>query len=774
MRGRIQRQHKVRWISLIEIVDLVKKYRDTEVLSDINLNLPETGLVTFKGKNGSGKSTLLNIIGGIDVPTKGIVRVDGVDICSLSEKERSTYRERYVSFILQSDNLFEEMTARENIEITGATSNVEKIANVLGIKDKLDVKVKVLSGGEKQRVALARAIVNNSKIILADEPTAQIDVETKKLIYDILKQESKRRLVILVVHDELPLDDDIAMRIVHLENGKIKTINLSKRSLARNEISLHRNTFRPLNFAKKNHFKNKKGIVRTCEFLIFSILTILLLSSLANFDKDKSIIKTMIKEGDGTIAFYKKDGIHDFNRDDLDFLDENNKSSSKLMAWRSISKDGEWLAFAIGEASLGKYFADGNTKLTFYDYREMDNLEYGREPVLKNEIVINSFLAHCFVLYGVKDSEGNIYFPKDEHSLVDDDIEIDLGGVSIKIVGIKKVDDSVFRKGEYSKALKSIYEARLETIYSNVYVTDEFYELYENISSLKEDYRFAIEGMSQRSFEVYPFRDRVNLKRDIIIENLENTDMIINYDLLYSLCRGDEDECLEKEVRFVVSGRDSKESIGPFRVVGISTDDKVYLNSDILRPYERNGISIELVKLEEKDEKVLKKLFSKYGKDNEKYGIVSNFSTAYGMIEDGVKLYVLVAGVLGTIVSIITIIFLVDFVQSSVDGHKKEVGLLKIIGIKNREITATFLWEVITINLISMIYAGILFLTFRIITNVLVSKYFFFRIDMLPISFTSIFIIAFVVIVTCTIALVVSTSKIKKLTPKEIINDYSF
>ena len=189
-----------------------------------------------------------------------------------------------------------------------------------------------MSGGEKQRVALARAIVNNSKIILADEPTAQIDAETKKLIYDILMEESKRRLVILVVHDELPLDSDIAMRIVRLENGKIKTINLSKRSLARNEISLCRNNFRPFNFAKKNYFKNKKGIVRTCEFLIFSVFTILLLSSLASFDKEKSIIKTMIKEGDGTIAFYKKDGLHDFNRDDLDFLDENKISSSKLIA----------------------------------------------------------------------------------------------------------------------------------------------------------------------------------------------------------------------------------------------------------------------------------------------------------------------------------------------------------------------------------------------------------------------------------------------------------
>lgn len=170
---------------MLKAIDIKKRYSDKVVLDKISFSLPSRGLVLLTGNNGSGKTTLLNILGGLDTPDEGEIIFDGR---SLSKRERDLrdYRAKNISFIFQDDNLFAEMTVWENINIVGTDVNTKEYIDKLKLQPLLDKKVAFLSGGEKARVAIVRAIVKNSKIILADEPTASIDTESKLVILNIL------------------------------------------------------------------------------------------------------------------------------------------------------------------------------------------------------------------------------------------------------------------------------------------------------------------------------------------------------------------------------------------------------------------------------------------------------------------------------------------------------------------------------------------------------------------------------------------------------------
>ena len=216
---------------MIKITSLYKIYRSKRrkkvaALNDINLTLPDAGLVFVLGKSGSGKSTLLNLIGGLDKITSGTIEVDGNDISQLREKEMCNYRNSHVGFIFQDYHLIEELTVYDNILLS---------LNLRRMKDHGDVSmalVKVglagyenrypseLSGGERQRVAIARAIIKNPRIILADEPTGNLDTETATSIIELLREISKDHLILIVSHNTRDART-YADRIIELSQGRI-------------------------------------------------------------------------------------------------------------------------------------------------------------------------------------------------------------------------------------------------------------------------------------------------------------------------------------------------------------------------------------------------------------------------------------------------------------------------------------------------------------------------------------------------------------------------
>ena len=216
----------------MKIKNLSKTYtpRSGEVraLDSINFELPEKGIIFILGKSGSGKSTLLNVLGGLDKADEGsVIEVCGTNIASCSLRECDQYRNSYCGFVFQEYNLIPELNVKENIrlscEMLGDKYNsdvVDKTLQRVGLDGYGERKITELSGGQKQRVAIARAIVKDPKIIFADEPTGALDESTGESIFNLLKEISQERLVLVVSHDR-EFATKYADRIIELADGKI-------------------------------------------------------------------------------------------------------------------------------------------------------------------------------------------------------------------------------------------------------------------------------------------------------------------------------------------------------------------------------------------------------------------------------------------------------------------------------------------------------------------------------------------------------------------------
>ncbi len=198
------------------------------VLNNFELNIPDGEIIILFGKSGSGKSTLLNIISGIDVADSGSVEIDGTDITSLSEKERTLIRREKIGFIFQFFNLIPTLTVKENLqlplELNNTENQEEKINSILaevGLLERANTYPDKLSGGEQQRISIARALIHNPDIILADEPTGNLDYETSLQIIDLLDRvvKKKGKTMIMVTHSKDVIG--LADRIISLKDGKI-------------------------------------------------------------------------------------------------------------------------------------------------------------------------------------------------------------------------------------------------------------------------------------------------------------------------------------------------------------------------------------------------------------------------------------------------------------------------------------------------------------------------------------------------------------------------
>jgi putative ABC transport system ATP-binding protein len=201
------------------------------VLNGISFGIKKGEFVSIVGPSGSGKSTLLNIIGALDRPTVGKVFINDIDIFLLNDYEIALLRNNLIGFIFQSYNLINRTTVLKNVEIPGILAGMKKnerigralrLLDILGIKDKAKSSPSNLSGGQQQRVAIARAIMNNPAVILADEPTGNLDTKTGQDVFNLLKMLSNkfRRTIIMVTHN--PDLSKATDRVIHLKDGIIE------------------------------------------------------------------------------------------------------------------------------------------------------------------------------------------------------------------------------------------------------------------------------------------------------------------------------------------------------------------------------------------------------------------------------------------------------------------------------------------------------------------------------------------------------------------------
>ena len=200
---------------MITIKNVNKYYHSgnevVHAVRDFSVTFPDKGLVFILGPSGSGKSTVLNILGGLDLPDSGEIWIEDYELSKLSKSERTAYLNSYLGFVFQEYNILKDLTLNENISLPLEIQNVKRkkrkelldeIIKKVGLEGLEKRKVSQLSGGQKQRIAIARAVIKNPKLIIADEPTGNLDSETSTTIFELFKELSKDRLIIIVTHDE--------------------------------------------------------------------------------------------------------------------------------------------------------------------------------------------------------------------------------------------------------------------------------------------------------------------------------------------------------------------------------------------------------------------------------------------------------------------------------------------------------------------------------------------------------------------------------------------
>jgi putative ABC transport system ATP-binding protein len=218
---------------IIKVQDLFKTYRvgeiDIHALNGVWLDVLRGEFLAIVGTSGSGKSTLFNILGGLTPPTSGTVQINGRDLTQMSDRDRNDLRKRTVGFVFQKYNLLPTLTAEQNIQIVRDVAGrplafddkFKEILDMLGISHRMAHKPRALSGGEQQRVAIARAIVNGPAILLADEPTGNLDSKNSDVVLNLLRDLNKRlgQTILMITHN--PEAAAYADRTIQMRDGKV-------------------------------------------------------------------------------------------------------------------------------------------------------------------------------------------------------------------------------------------------------------------------------------------------------------------------------------------------------------------------------------------------------------------------------------------------------------------------------------------------------------------------------------------------------------------------
>jgi putative ABC transport system ATP-binding protein len=222
--------------SAIETIDLAMTYHSGRVevpaLQNISLNVRHGEFIAVMGPSGCGKSTLLHLLGGLLQPTRGKILIDGIDISTLTDSERTAVRRKKIGYVFQRFNLLPTLTAKGNIELAKkihgnghfATHSVDQVFGMLGLSEKINFRPSELSGGEQQRVAIARAVINRPSIVLADEPTGSLDSRNSRTVLQILRDLNSKlgQTIVMITHDAEAAS--IASRVIEMKDGQILDI----------------------------------------------------------------------------------------------------------------------------------------------------------------------------------------------------------------------------------------------------------------------------------------------------------------------------------------------------------------------------------------------------------------------------------------------------------------------------------------------------------------------------------------------------------------------
>lgn len=530
---------------MIELKNIYKKYKSkkgniTTGLDNVSLKFGNNGMTFILGKSGSGKSTLLNIIGGLDKYDSGDMIVLGKSSKDFTQTDFDSYRNTYIGFVFQDFNILEDYNVYENIALAMQlgnkkikTNEINELLNKLELTQLKTRKVNELSGGQKQRVAIARALIKNPKIILADEPTGNLDSTTGKQVMDLLKEISKERLVIIVSHDN-EAAKKYGDRIIEIKDGKvfndtnpIKEIKTENYKPIKSKLPLKESFKLGLGSLRNKKIKLCFTILLTALSLFFLGLTYTLSSYNVNLGHAK-----LLKDKKEEFVQIEKYEINDYGGGDIyrrlqylniDDIQNIKKKVTKDLSkvYRTIEESGYGFANIYDVFHINSEF-DGYS----YNYGDLDleivedsNFKYlenkkilGRKPTNINEIVISNVVASKMIDMGTTYyGDDKVSYPKSYDEILNNDKSYYFRDSSVKIVGIiqydldkyinvlEKYDKIINEKSQNyltdeENKIRDEYYAKINNIYNKVYAMEGFvHDLSKDKDALlSQDYHYEL------------------------------------------------------------------------------------------------------------------------------------------------------------------------------------------------------------------------------------------------------------------------------------------
>lgn len=791
---------------MIELKNISKVYKSkrglkTEALKDVSIKFDDKGLVFILGKSGCGKSTLLNIIGGLDKYDSGDLLINGKSTNKFKEKEFDAYRNTFIGFVFQDFNLLENYSIYKNISLSLELQNkkidktkINEILKIVGLENFGNRKPNELSGGQKQRIAIARALIKNPNVILADEPTGNLDSVTGRQIFELLKKLSKEKLVIVVSHDE-EFAQRYADRIIELKDGIVikdtKKVNDLKNSKTFKLINAKLPFKYTLKMGLKNLFHKKIKLFLTLLLTTFSLICLGLLMSATSFDLNKEHISTLIENNEYEIIVKKYSKVIDneeitkmsFSTDlslyeniygeNLEITDEmimeaQNKTGVKWHKQLTIVQDSKTASFE---------FASNNSEQTLYyqsvlpiTFVELNNKEFisnliGTFPINSDEIVISNYIADNIIQNGIylkkeNGKELEIYKPKSYSQIISEGKYIQISGLNnaFKIVGIIENDlneisplkNVTFDDYAYSWDYTSLYQILMSNTenYSRVYVNEDFIsnlDLKENnmsynTSKIYVDNKYYV--VSQIGYilnEIEAF-DGIDL---IKFNTLADNEIIIDINVLNDVTNGDYQKKLEeyyKENLYIENlsiEKFTKDYIQKNNIINSKiktnvTKDKITRDIDNYEEYIIKGVILKenysstiyyskdkINKLVTKNlfasnmftvasnEEELIKCLNTYPID--KSDVLATTKYSDGILECTAFVYLIrLVGKYGSIFFLMfSMALLINFISTSINYRKKEIGILRALGCKSKDVLKMFIVESLVLVTICLIFADI-------------------------------------------------------------------
>ncbi|MGD9909426.1 MAG: ATP-binding cassette domain-containing protein [Candidatus Izemoplasmatales bacterium] len=789
---------------------LLKKGHSIIALHDITLSLPSTGLISIVGRSGSGKSTLLNLLGGIDTQDSGQIIINGTDLGLFTDTDWDNYRQTSVGFVFQDYHLIQELSVYENIALgirissqseEGLYEDIKRILHELDMESYIDNKVNQLSGGQMQRVAIARAIIKKPRILLADEPTGNLDDDNAKVIMSILKSLSKEILVVLVTHDK-DMANDFSDQVVKLSSGKIDSISINETKtmkdenpvnlLAREKIVFNKIP-RPYIFQllKMNLLLNKTRVLLTAILFTMSIILSYLVLSIVFFNYPEVSSKTFIANDMTRITFNYNDDCGGFCSSENRLLYQKMTSlQEEYTDYRFFYLLNNAIYFDDFETSISDNSGDFIVSRTINQvalYSESLDIDllYGSTSNEPNEILITDYVADMLI-------RNRILSVSTIEEAISKHVSIPVFGslVDFVIVGILDTDYETYDVpvDDLSQFDISTFYSNLNTIYSMIYFSED--NLQYCFGQSGSFLVYLVDSMNQMYINQVGNFDYLEQKYDNLIlygnNPISNKDIVIPLSLLINLNKIDYttfdadqtlylNEWIGQTVNFSEFDESYTPSIDGYIISGV-VDDRGFESEDY-------GNRIILVNNELFKQEMLTYAFSINANGQVEYHsqtsllpeIISNLMDAgyyhsfvylndfYGTILQLRELILVIASFL--VIWILGQILL--YTSNAVKARQKQIGILRTLGASKSECNQLFSLEIIGTVFISYLVSFPLIWIFNQWMDHYLSSIYDYSFVIFYYSFDKIVLI---IIITMLISLGSSILAIKKLTKKNPMN----